>query len=57
MIDLPRQLAAWKDELSIFPEEVRLSLVPLIPRLALAVGPMQARTEATRGAPDGFAAS
>ncbi len=51
---LPRALAAWEAELSLFPEEVALGLGGVVARLALAIGPMRARAQRGLGTPDGY---
>jgi len=38
-LKLPHQLAPWGPQLSIFPEEIALTLGPLVQRVAALVGP------------------
>jgi hypothetical protein len=54
VIQLPRALATWEAELSLFPEDVALGLGGLVARLALAIGPMRARAQRGHGVPDGY---
>jgi hypothetical protein len=54
VIALPRALAPWAPELSLFPEELALSLGPWVQRLALAVGPLRAHSSQGRDEPDGY---
>ena len=54
MIRLPRELAPWAAELSLFPEDVALGLGGLVARLALAIGPMRTRAQRGREVPDGY---
>lgn len=54
MIELPHSLASWKEELSIFPEDVALTIGPWLPRLDLAFGPLTSKSVTQRGEIDGF---
>jgi hypothetical protein len=51
---LPPSLAHWAAHLNIFPEETGLALVPLLQRLAIAIGPLGSRLNKGDGEPDGF---
>src|SRR5262249_50113041 len=53
-MELPRSLAPWARYLGIFPRETSLAIGPLVQRIALAVGPMRARSLSRAGDPDGF---
>jgi hypothetical protein len=54
MTALPRALAPWATELSVFPDDVGLALGHLATRLALAVGPLSTQSPSLAGEPDGF---
>lgn len=54
MVELPRSLDGWRDELSLFPRSVALSLGPWIPRLASSIGPLATPHARGAGAPDGY---
>lgn len=54
-MDLPPALAPWAASLSLFPRELALALGPLVQRLDLAVGPLQALYRPGSGDPEGFA--
>ena len=54
MIDLPRDLAPWRASLDLFAPDVAEGLGPLLPRLALAIGPMRISRPTGDGEPDGF---
>src|SRR5262245_5641181 len=53
-MELPRSLAPWSHQLSIFPRETSLAIGPLVQRIALAIGPMISRSSSVAGDPDGF---
>lgn len=52
MIALPRQLAPWATHLALFPEEIALSIGPMVSRLATLVGGWP-HDYASHGTPDG----
>ncbi len=54
-MELPRGLAPWAESLSLFPRDLALLLGPLVQRLDLAIGPMQALYHPGSGDPEGFA--
>jgi hypothetical protein len=54
VIDLPRDLAPWRASLDLFSPDVAEGLGPLLPRLALAIGPMRISRPTGDGEPDGF---
>ena len=54
MIELPRALQPWAQELELFPHEVATALAPLLPRLDRLVGPLRASPKSGSGEPDGF---
>ena len=54
MIELPRALQPWAQELELFPSETASALAPLLPRLDRLVGPLRASPKWGRGEPDGF---
>lgn len=54
MTALPRELAPWTRILDLFPEDLAGELGRMVPRLALAVGPMRAASPVASGEPDGF---
>lgn len=53
-MNLPPALAPWAGYLKIFPDEVSLSLGPIIQRVAMVIGPSQPRLHEKVGEPDGF---
>ena len=53
MTTLPRTLAPWAKELSIFPEETALALAGMASRLAGVLGAVGGAA-ASDGTPDGF---
>ncbi len=55
MIALPGDLAPWRGMLGLFPAELAGDLGGMLPRLALAIGPMRAASPTRGGEPDGFA--
>lgn len=54
MSALPAPLRPWAALLSLFPEDLALSLGEHVARLAAALGPMRARAEALGGEPQGY---
>jgi hypothetical protein len=54
MSGLPRALTPWAEQLSIFPEELVLSLGPWLPRLSALLGSLRTARDAEDGEPDGF---
>jgi hypothetical protein len=52
---LPKELTPWSGLLALFPPELVGQVGRMLPRLALAVGPMRAALPVTGGEPDGFA--
>lgn len=54
-LKLPHQLAPWGPQLSIFPEEIALTLGPLVQRVAALVGPFTHHHAEGDVVPDGFA--
>jgi hypothetical protein len=53
-MNLPPALAPWAGYLNIFPEEVSLSLGPIIQRVSMLIGSPQPRLNEKTGEPDGF---
>ena len=53
-MNLPPSLAPWAVYLNIFPEEVSLSLGPIIQRVSMLIGSPQPRLNEKAGEPDGF---
>lgn len=53
-MNLPPALAQWSEFLQIFPEEISLSLGPIIQRVSMIIGSPQARLNEKQGEPDGF---
>ena len=53
-MNLPPSLAPWAGYLNIFPEEVSLSLGPMIQRVSMLIGSPQPRLNEKEGEPDGF---
>ena len=53
-MNLPPSLAPWAVYLNIFPEEVSLSLGPIIRRVSMLIGSPQPRLNEKAGEPDGF---
>ncbi|MFO0714682.1 MAG: protein kinase [Sandaracinus sp.] len=53
MIALPNALARWEAELRWLSPELVASLAPMLPRLALALGPLR-RSRRDTGEPDGY---
>ncbi|HYV12304.1 MAG TPA: hypothetical protein VE980_15505 [Pyrinomonadaceae bacterium] len=53
-MNLPPSLAPWAGYLNIFPEEVSLSLGPIIQRVSMLIGSPQPRLNEKTGEPDGF---
>jgi hypothetical protein len=54
MIELPPSLHRWREELSIFPRDIALTIGAWLPRLHLAFGPLAAKSEKYSGEVDGF---
>jgi hypothetical protein len=54
MSSLPAALRPWAAQLSLFPEDLALSLGAHVARLAAALGPMRARNEMEGGEPQGY---
>ena len=54
MSGLPSALRPWAAQLSIFPEDLALSLGPHVARLAAAIGSLRPRGEADGGEPQGY---
>ncbi|OJT17123.1 hypothetical protein BO221_46185 [Archangium sp. Cb G35] len=54
MSELPEALRPWAAQLSLFPEDLALSLGAHVARLAAALGPMRARNEMEGGEPQGY---
>ncbi len=54
MSSLPPALRPWAMQLSIFPEDLALSLGPHVARLAAAIGALRPRGEAEGGEPQGY---
>lgn len=54
MSNLPPALRPWALQLSIFPEDLALSLGPYVARLAAAIGSLRPRGEADGGEPQGY---
>ncbi|WP_375768591.1 hypothetical protein NR798_44085 [Archangium gephyra] len=54
MSALPEALRPWAAQLSLFPEDLALSLGAHVARLAAALGPMRARNEVEGGEPHGY---
>jgi hypothetical protein len=54
MSALPESLRPWATELSLFPEDLALSLGAHVARLAAALGPLRARSEVEGGEPQGY---
>ncbi|HYO71181.1 MAG TPA: hypothetical protein VEU33_34385, partial [Archangium sp.] len=54
MSGLPEALRPWAAQLSLFPEDLALSLGAHVARLAAALGPMRARNEMEGGEPQGY---
>ncbi len=54
MSALPEALRPWATELSLFPEDLALSVGAHVARLAAAIGPMRARTETEGGELHGY---
>lgn len=54
MTSLPPALRPWSAQLSLFPEELALSLGPHVARLSAAVGALRPRGEASGGEPMGY---
>ena len=54
MSELPEALRPWATQLSLFPEDLALSLGAHVARLAAALGPMRARNEMEGGEPQGY---
>lgn len=54
MIGLPDDLAPWRASLDLFPADLAGDLGKMLPRLALALGPMRAVLPTRSGDPDGF---
>ncbi len=54
MIELPRALQPWAQELELFPSEVATAFAPLLPRLDRLIGPLRASPKQGQGEPDGF---
>ncbi len=54
MIGLPHALGDWAEELALFPHDVAATLLPWLPRIAAAIGPLHHHASDGDGAPDGF---
>ncbi|HZH15415.1 MAG TPA: hypothetical protein VE057_13775 [Archangium sp.] len=54
MSALPEALRPWAAQLSLFPEDLALSLGAHVARLAAALGPLRARNEVEGGEPHGY---
>ena len=54
MIALPRHLASWAAQLALFPEDIALSIGPMVSRIAALVGGWR-HDYAPHGTPDGHA--
>lgn len=54
MIELPHALQRWREDLSIFPRDVALTIGAWLPRLQLAFGPLSSRSTLNSGEIDGF---
>lgn len=54
-IKLPHKLALWEEQLKIFPEEIALTLAPLVQKVAALIGPFPRHHAEGHVAPDGFA--
>jgi hypothetical protein len=54
MTALPRALAPWAAELSVFPADVAMAIGQLAVRLSVALGPTSADASSGGGEPDGF---
>jgi hypothetical protein len=54
MSSLPPPLRPWALQLSIFPEDLALSLGPYVARLAAAIGALRPRGETEGGEPQGY---
>ena len=54
MSNLPPALRPWALQLSIFPEDLALSLGPYVARLAAAIGSLRPRGETEGGEPQGY---
>ncbi len=54
MSSLPEALRPWASQLSLFPEDLALSVGAHVARLAAAIGPMRARNEAVGGELQGY---
>lgn len=51
---LPRELAPWAGELTIFPRDLAVSIGPWVRALSLAIGPLRTAVGRGSGEPDGF---
>lgn len=51
---LPQALRPWESVLSLFPEEVALTLGDMVRSLSIAIGPFRTESPAGDGEPDGF---
>lgn len=54
MSRLPEALRPWAAQLSLFPEDLALSVGAHVARLSAAVGPLRARNEVVGGEPHGY---
>jgi hypothetical protein len=54
MTELPRELAAWRSSLAIFPLPVALGLGAWLRRLAPVIGPIRIPSSTVDGEPDGY---
>ncbi len=52
-MDLPRALQPWREQLSIFPQDLAVALGGIVDNLSLLIGPMHSPDRAGRGEPDG----
>jgi hypothetical protein len=55
MTALPDNLHHWKDELSLFPDDIALSLGAMLRTVDALIGPMRSRQDVQSGPPDGYA--
>jgi hypothetical protein len=52
---IPDPLSPWRAQLDLFPADLAAALAPLLPRVALALGPLRLAAPTGDGDPDGFA--
>lgn len=53
-MELPRALRPWRQSLSIFPQDLAISLGGIVDKLALLIGPLVSPDGVGRNEPDGF---